>query len=734
MNNYVIYHCHSDLSNGVTNVDSVNKYYDFVEKAKECGMKAFAFAEHGSVFEWVHKKVSIEKAGMKYIHAQEFYVSNMTSPSGNRIRDNYHVVLIAKNYDGVQELNTLSSLGFNDDHKYYEPRISFAELYNTSDNILITSACLGGVLNKYPERYKNVVEVVDDSSMFTYGADIDKNFLEFLTKNKHRCFLEIQHHNCESQIKYNRYLYTLHQEYGIPLIAGTDTHSLDELSAETRLVYQKGKGVHFDGEDEFDLIFKSYDELVEAYRQQNSLPMDVVLEAIENTNVMADMVEEFELDYSYKYPKLYEDGLDFLKKEIYAGCVEKGIMQKPNFQEYKERINRELKTYIHNGAIDFLLLEDDYKKAVKKKGVKFGPSRGSVSGSVICYLLGITDVDSVKYKLNFERFMNEERVSLADVDSDSPSSDHEIIRDYLYNRENLFCCDIITFNTAQLKGCIKDIGKGLGMSLSETQYVSDQVINDNGKFVCPDEIRQKYPELFKYVDKAVGLIVSVGNHPSACVVAPHDIVPKFSTFRTSTNSHPISQINMKEIDSLNYVKLDILGLDAVALIKETCKLANIPYLVPDDMDFQDMNVWNDIANDTTLIFQFESQFASDYLKKVLRPQVIARIKENNKDLNYLDLMAMANGALRPAGASYRDSLAEGIYHDNGHEALNKFLAHTLGYLVYQEQIINFLHQFCGFSMGLADVVRRGFAKSFWRFNQKWLLKKRAKSVESINQT
>lgn len=414
MNNYVIYHCHSDLSNGVINVDSVNKYYDFVERAKECGMKAFAFAEHGSVFEWVHKKVSIEKAGMKYIHAQEFYVSNMTSPSSNRIRDNYHVVLIAKNYDGVQELNTLSSLGFNDDHKYYEPRISFAELYNTSDNILITSACLGGVLNKYPERYKNVVEVVDDSSMFTYGADIDKNFLEFLTKNKHRCFLEIQHHNCESQIKYNRHLYTLHQEYGIPLIAGTDTHSLDELSAETRLVYQKGKGVHFDGEDEFDLIFKTYEELVEAYRQQNSLPMDVVLEAINNTNVMADMVEEFELNYSYKYPKLYEDGLDFLKNEIYAGCVEKGIMQKPNFQEYKERINRELKTYIHNGAIDFLLLEDDYKKAVKKKGVKFGPSRGSVSGSVICYLLGITDVDSVKYNLNFERFMNEERVSLAD--------------------------------------------------------------------------------------------------------------------------------------------------------------------------------------------------------------------------------------------------------------------------------------------------------------------------------
>ena len=150
-NQYTLYHLHSDLSNGVTNIDSVTKYGEYIERAKECGMKAMAFTEHGSVFEWWHKKSAIEAAGMKYIHGIEAY---LTLNIDEKIRDNYHCVLLAKNYDGFLELNSLVSKSFcrTDNHFYYVPRITFNELFATSDNIIITTACVGGVLGKGDEQ------------------------------------------------------------------------------------------------------------------------------------------------------------------------------------------------------------------------------------------------------------------------------------------------------------------------------------------------------------------------------------------------------------------------------------------------------------------------------------------------------------------------------------------------------------------------------------------------------
>ena len=695
--NYVPYHIHTMLSNGITNIDSVSTYSDYVEIAKEFGMKAFAFSEHGSVLSWVKKKLAIEKAGMKYIHAEEFYLTSKISKDeeGNLelIRDNYHCVLIAKNYEGVKELNKLSSKSFyRDGHFYYSPRITFDELENTSDNIIITTACVASPLSKGEELVK-------------------KRFLKFLIKNKHRCFLEVQHHLDEYQCQYNKLLAEISVRYNIPLIAGTDSHAAKEEQVIGRSIMQKSKGVHFDNEDSWDLVFRNYDELVEAYKKQNALPEELYLQAINNTNVMADMIEEFELDYTKKYPVLYDDSLKALKEKIGKGIINRGVNQLSNYEEYKKKIAYELKTYIHNGAVDFLLLEEDYKNAMKKKGIKFGYSRGSVSGSVIAYLIGITEVDSLKYNLNFERFMNTERISLADVDTDWFDTDRDEVRKYLFDKQGLYCCNIITFNTIKMRGAIKDIGRALNYTPDESQALSDMVEEDDDKneFIA-DKIREKHKKLFDYVDMVNGTVTSLGRHAAGLVVSPIDVEEAFGTLYISSSDKPISQINMKEIDSLNYVKLDILGLDCVGLISKTCELANIDYLTPDNTDYNDMNVWRDIAKDTTMIFQFESGYASDYLKQVLNENTIANIKKSNPNFSYIDLMSMANGAIRPAGASYRDELSQGIFRDNGNKELNEFLSPTLGYLVYQEQIIEFLHKFCGFTMGEGDIVRRGFAK------------------------
>ena len=413
---YTLYHLHSDLSNGVTNIDSVTKFNEYIERAKECGMKAMAFSEHGSVFEWWHKKTAIEKAGMKYIHAVEAY---LTANLDEKIRDNYHCVLIAKNYDGFLELNKLVSNSFcrTDNHFYYVPRISFAELFNTSDNIIITTACVGGVFGKAEEQVQQV-------------------FLDFLMKNKHRCFLEVGHHIDDKQVTYNQKLLALSQQTGIPLIAGTDTHVLNEEHERGRSILQASKNIIFDGEERWDLKFKTYDELVKAYHLQNSLPEDVFIQAIENTNMMADMVEPFELDRGTKYPNIYEEPEQTFYQKV-QDAVEKHpyALKNHSKEELQGVVDEEFEVYKATKSIDFMLLQTYLREWELENGIQCGYGRGSVSGSMIAYLLGITQMDSKRFGLNFFRFMNPSRVTNADIDTDYSGKDRDTVKRFLRSEE-----------------------------------------------------------------------------------------------------------------------------------------------------------------------------------------------------------------------------------------------------------------------------------------------------------
>ena len=674
------------LSNGTTNIDSITNFRDYIARAKELGMSAICFTEHGNIFEWIHKKEEVEKAGMKYIHGIEAYI---TESLEDKKRDNYHCVLIAKNYDGVLELNHLVSDSYNrnDGHFYYMPRILYDDLEKTSDNIIISTACLGGILHKGND-------------------DIRNRFICFLQRNRHRCFLEIQHHIDDGQKEYNKYLKVLSDEIGVPLITGTDTHALNTEHLEGRSILQKSKGVFFADEESWDLTFKSYEELVTAYEKQGSLPVEVVKEAINNTNVLANMIEEFNIDRTYKYPHLWENPMKTFQNKIMQGIKKRGVDKYPNYQEYIDRIKHELKAYEHNGAIDFMLLMDDIISWCIENDIMVGYGRGSVNGSVIAWLLGITEMDSIKHNLNFERFMNTERVSLSDIDTDFPPSRIEEVKKYIFSKTGLYCCDIVTFNTVADKGAIRDVGRALGIPLAEVSTICDSVDNEE----LYEKSREKYKELFKYVDMIKGTIVSVGSHPCGCVVAPFTITDRFGTFTTSTSNYPISQINMKEIDGLNYVKLDLLRLDTIELINDTCKLAGIERLTPDNVDITDVNVWNSIRDDTTQIFQWEGNTGDSYIKKLLSDENIKRFQEVNENVDRMTLLSIGNSAIRPAGASYREDLASGVVRKTGSKPIDDFLSNTFGYLVFQEQIIAFLHQYCGFTMGEADIVRRGFAK------------------------
>ena len=691
MSQYTVYHLHSDLSNAVTTIDSCTKFSEYIDRAKELGMKALGFSEHGSVLEWWHKKCAVEAAGMKFIYATECY---LTSTLEEKIRDNYHCVLIAKNYEGFLELNSLVSTSFNrkDNHYYYVPRIGFSELFNTSDNILITTACIGGVLYKGTEQDKEV-------------------YLDYLIKNRHRCFLEIQHHADPKQVEYNKALLGLANDYELRLIAGTDTHALNEDHVDGRKILQKSKGIEFADEDNWDLTFKSYDGLCEAYDRQNAIPKDRWQKAIQNTNLLADMVEAFTIDKSVKYPHITDD-----PEKVFKGKVDKAIEAHPyalkNYsrEELDGFVDEELEVYRATGAIDYMLLQAHLREWERLKGIRCGYGRGSVSGSMIAYLLGVTEMDSKRFDLNMFRFLNPSRVTVADIDTDYGGKDRDMVKEFLLRDKmglpNIQAAEIITFNTIALKGAIRDVARALDIPLAEVNEISKRA-DSEGDIV---KLRKENPELFRYVDIVNGTIVSVGTHPSGVLISDLNINEVVGLYSTSTSDYPISMLNMKELEDLSFVKLDILGVDNITVINKTCEAVGIDRLTPDNVDLEDEAVWKSIKDDTTGVFQWESDSAQAYLKKFMSEDTLAKVKKDNTDFSMIKWFSFGNGLIRPACASFRNSVAEGEVYDNGLKELNDFLKPTRHFVVMQEDIMRFLVEFCGYSQGQSDSVRRSISK------------------------
>ena len=715
MANYVPYHVHTMLSNAVTNIDSVTTYKQYIEKAKACGMTAMAFSEHGNIFEWVHKKDAIEAAGMKYIHAMEAYLTERIPDEGDeKIRDNYHCVLIARNWEGVKELNVLQGKAFNrvDGHYYYAPRITFAELFSTSNNIIITTACVASALCKGTESAK-------------------ASYLRFLTRHKDRCFLEVQHHNTQKQFEYNRYLASLSRETGLRLIAGTDTHCLNAEHELGRSALQRGKGVFFDDEVGWDLTWKTYDELVEAYRTQDALSEEEYMSAINNTNVMADMIETFELDRSFKFPRIYENGEDLLNNKLFSeetimSIVNEGFSR----DEVIERLRMEVDTFKALDSIDYILLEDYIISYAHAHDMWQGPARGSAASSLALYALGTTEVNPLKYGFYFWRFMDKSKYSMPDIDVDFGQKDRDAIKEWMLAKHldlpTVKTCEIITFNTIALKGAIRDIGRGLDMPLDEVDAIAkavhEETVDENKVVTIDDSWRKKYPELFKYVDIVIGTIVSIGSHPSGVVVSDHDIASEFGLCYLKDDPYPVACINMKELDSTGWVKEDLLGLDNVTLINETCKLAGIERLSPKTIDFEDDAVWNSIKEDTSLIFQMNSNYGQRTVDRMLSPEVYNKIKKQIPNMTRLDLLTFINALIRPCGKGVYDDATNGIVSKTGIKEIDDLLGSSMGYAIMQEPQMAFVQEFCGYDFLRADKLRKIIGKKLGTRDQLPIIK------------
>lgn len=681
MKSYTMYHCHSDYSL----LDSCTKYTDYIDLAVRDGSRALSISEHGKPLNWTEKWAACKNAGLRYIHSVEIY---LTESLDEKVRDNYHTVLMAKNMDGVRELNRLVSMSCDKEHFYYTNRLSFEEFIAMSDNIMSTSACLASPLWRLPE-----------------GHPMIERLLHKYT------FLEVQGHNHPEQVRFNERLLQWSRQYGIPLIAGTDTHSSTPYKAECRAVLLSAKGKSYGDEDAFDLTYKTYDELVEMFKRQGVLSDSEIEEAIQNTNLLYEMTEDIELDTSIKYPILYgsrERDEEEFEKSVKEGLKEKidaGIIEPDQIEGFNESITEEMRVFKKLGMTGFMLCQSELIKWCKSQGFAIGTARGSVGGSRIAYLTDIIDLNPEQWKTVFSRFANEDREEIGDIDIDCIESDRPAIFKYITDRfGNDKTARVASFGTLQAKGVIDDVGRHLAKkwkSLHEDDDANNPwslkaIASIKNEYEAdPDGTKVKYQELFYYFDGLFDTKISQSVHPAGMVISPVTLPDNYGVF--DKEGDMCLMLDMENIhDFTGLAKYDFLVLKTVQVIRDTCKYIGVDYPQSHQIDWNDDEVWDNIITSPIALFQMEGAFAFESLKKY-------------KPRNVFDL-SLVTACIRPTGASYRDELLARHEHKNPDPMIDELFADSLGYLVYQEQTIAFLQQICGLSGSAADNIRRAIGR------------------------
>ncbi len=632
---------------------------------------------------YIEKKLLCDEAGIKLLIGVEVYLTEQLEP---KVRDNYHTILIAKNEAGLREIHKLIRMSTNDEHFYYNNRISFDEFLNISDNIITTSACLASPLNKLPDDHPYYMQLAEK---YTY--------------------LEIQPHDHPEQKEFNKRLLLLSKKIGKPLIVGTDTHNATKYDAECRamLMAAKNKKYH---DDEFDLTYKTYDELLEMFRIQGVLPEEVYLEALANTNVLADSVEDIKLDTSIKYPILY--GSREADSEKFVETVERkfrekldaGIIPAEQEQAFREAIGEEMRVF-HKLKMDgFMLSMSELIGWCRDNDIAIGTARGSVGGSRIAYITDIIDLNPEQWHTVFSRFANEDRVEIGDIDVDCIETDRPRIFEHIISRfGSNKCARVASYGTIQDKKVVDEVGRVLAKrwkeshpeggdnpySIERLKHVKQEYESD------PEHARKKYPEIFYYFDGLIDTKVSQSVHPAGMVISPIVLDENYGTF--NKEGEWCLLLTMDEVhDGCGLAKYDFLILKTVQVIRDTCTQLGIKYPRSHEIDWCDQDVWADMRKNPTAIFQFESLFAADCFKKF--------------KTNSIEDMSLVTACIRPSGTSYRDELLARKTHKNPSPMIDELLKDNLGWLVYQEDTIKFLQQICGLSGSEADNIRRAIGR------------------------
>lgn len=688
---YSSLHNHSEFSV----LDGFPHPEEYLLRAKEIGLKAFAITEHGNQYSWVYfDKLKLKYPDIKMIYGVELYEC-FDIKEQDKDSKYFHLIALAKNEQGRIALNEIITKS-NFEGFYYKPRVDLNLLKPYAEHLIVTSGCLASKIAKESDYQKCLNYVNEYKSIFPHF------------------YLECQSHSHEDQEIYNQKIIKLANDTNTPFIITTDSHATTKED-----LYYQARHVQIAHDD--DTLTETYEgcylQTVEEIHEimDKQIGKQNVEIGLANTNIIADIIDVVDMPFqspqlpTYPLPDGFKDNFEYMKSLTKEGWIARkfDLLSDEEQEKRKQRLEYELKT-IHQMNFDgYFLIVWDFINWAKNNDVLVGSGRGSAGGSIVCYLLGISELDPIKYDLIFERFLNPERVSMPDIDLDFSDRD-KVIR-YLmdkYGEDNV--CQIINFSYITPIVAIKDTARVLNIPYQISDKISKKftyntfqecIENNSDLYVQYAE----YKELFEIAGKLSGRVRQASIHAGGVGIVDTKITDYMGMKVGSNNEHVI-QVDKKKIEDIGIIKFDILGLKTLVLIKEIVKdlgldlwdiNINNPKFEHDEKAYQLLQ-----SSNTNGVFQVESHGMKDLL---------IRLKPNNLE----DLSAVL-ALYRPDSMSM---LEDYIYYKHNptqvkywHDDLKPILEKTYGCIIYQEEIMDIVRVFGGRTYGGADKFRKGIGK------------------------
>lgn len=684
-------------------LDGAAEIKKLIAKTKEYGMKALAITDHGNMYGVLQFVEECYKQGIKPIIGCEMYVAEGSrfEKKGKEDRSGYHLILLAKNYEGYKNLSKLSSIGFKEGF-YYTPRIDKEVLALHSKNLIALSACIGGEIPQMIlEKGIDAAELALKEYLDIFGEDF---------------YLEMQNHGLHEQVLANEGLMALAKKHKVKLVASNDIHYVNPQDAEAHdilVCLNTGK----DFNDPTRMRYTGFEYLRSPEEMEKLFPE--CPEALLNTMDVCNKIEPVQLKRDvilpvFPLPKDFANEDEYLHHLTMDGAK---ILYVDLNDEILERINFELSVIKKMGFAGYFLIVQDFINEARKKDVAVGPGRGSAAGSVVAYCIGITGLDPIKYRLLFERFLNPERISMPDIDIDFDDDGRELVIKYVaekYGYDKV--AQIVTFGTMAARSAIKDVARVLKLPLPEAAKIANLIPERAGTSLAMafkevkelSDIKTNGSELARktlaFAEILEGSARHTGTHACGVIIGPEALIEHIPLCNSKDSELMATQFEGKFVESVGMLKMDFLGLKNLSIIKDT--IENIykrhgKKIDISKIDLEDAKTYELFQRgDTVGIFQFESEGMQKHLRDL-------------KPTNIEDLIAM-NALYRPGPMG---NIPTYINRKHGrekvsypHPVLEEILKSTFGIMVYQEQIMQISQKLAGFSGGKADELRKAMGK------------------------
>ena len=692
-------HVHTEYSL----LDGSNKIKEYVSRVKELGMNSAAITDHGVMYGVIDFYKAARAAGIKPVLGCEVYVapgSRFDRELSHGDDRYYHLVLLAENNQGYQNLMKIVSKGFVEGY-YYKPRVDMEVLETYHEGIIALSACLAGEVQRYLVRglYEEAKETA-----YKYEKCFGKgNF-----------FLELQDHGIPDQKTVNAGLMRMSEETGIELVATNDVHYTYAEDAEPHdilLCLQTGKKLS----DENRMRYEGGQYFVKSEEEMRTL-FPYAAQAIDNTQKIADRCNvEIEFGVTklphFDVPEGY-DSWTYLNKLCHEGLVRR---YPDKHDELLPKLDYELSVIQKMGYVDYFLIVWDFINYARTHGIPVGPGRGSAAGSLVSYTTGITNIDPIRYNLLFERFLNPERVTMPDIDIDFCYERRSEVIDYVIEKYGKDCVtQIVTFGTLAARGVIRDVGRVMDLPYNFCDTIAKNIPNElnitiDKALIMNPELRSMYEsdETVKRLIDMAKRLEGLPRHTSmhaAGVVISQKAMDEYVPLSRSSDGTITTQFVMTTIEELGLLKMDFLGLRTLTVISDAVKLVEKNHGIKidvDNIDYNDKKVLDSIGTGRCDgVFQLESAGMKNFMKE-LKPQsledVIAGISLYRP--GPMDFIPKyIKGKNEPESVTYVCKELEPI------------LEPTYGCIVYQEQVMQIVQNLAGYTMGQADNIRRAMSK------------------------